>query len=205
MLPGYGRAEASSIPMDRSPVFAPNGPESNAPERAPWASSETSGYFATQQPLTHRGWPRPPGHAPLIGLPHGGARYSARLAAAFVSGSRMQFPSDEMMVHSSSERHARSECGTLAHWVSRASHRALPFPWGHWTRSIRSPGFRPQATGASEARGSLDGAAMADGAAGGSAEGAALGGPGGGTSFDSSDEGREATGGDSTGGGALGS
>lgn len=59
----------------------------------------------------------------------------------------MQFPSATMTVHSSSERHARSRCGTFAQRVSSASQFALPFPWAHVTRAIRSPGILPHARG----------------------------------------------------------
>jgi hypothetical protein len=111
----------------------------------------------------HRGMTRPPGHAPLMGLPHGGVLYSARAAALLVSGRRMQFPSDEMIVHSSSELHARSAFGTLAQSVSSASHFALPLPCRQGTCSIRLPAFRPHATGGSRAGRAVESGAGAGG------------------------------------------
>jgi hypothetical protein len=123
----------------------------------------------------HRGMTRPPGHAPLIGFPHGGVLYLAVAAAIFVSARLIQFPSEEMTVHSSSERHARSACGTLAHSVSSASHFALPLPCGHGTCSIRSPARRPHETGGSEAGRAVKSAAGTGGGADSAGAGAALG------------------------------
>jgi len=158
-------------------------------------------HSATQQPSTHLGGMRSPGHAPLIGFPQGGVRYSARPAATFASGKRMQFPSEEMTVHSSSEWHARSACGTFAQRVSSASHLALPVPWAQRTRSIRSPGFRSHTAGGSGVLRTVDisGAAGGDGAC--AATGVALsGGAAGGKGTDSTGGGLEAT----TGGVAAG-
>jgi hypothetical protein len=150
---------------------------------------------------------RSAGHAPLIGFPQGGLRYSARAAAAFVSGKRMQFPSEEITVQSSSEWHARSACGTFAQRVSSASHLALPVPCPQGTRSIRSPGLRPHTLGgsASGVPRTLDSAAAAGGERDCAATGVALwvGAADGSMGTDSADSGLEATSGDVATGGTF--
>lgn len=149
---------------------------------------------------------RSEGHAPLIGFPQGGLRYSARPAAAFVSGKWMQFPSEEITVQSSSEWHARSACGTFAQRVSSASHLALPVPCPQGTRSIRSPGLRPHTLGGSGVRRTLDTAAAAGGERDCAATGVALwlwAGAADGTGTDSAGRGLEATAGDVARGGTL--
>jgi hypothetical protein len=54
--------------------FALLQPGAPAPGSRPTASNVTGArpYCAVQQPFTHRGSTRSPGHAPLIGFPHGG-------------------------------------------------------------------------------------------------------------------------------------
>jgi hypothetical protein len=140
-----------------------------------------------------------------MGFPQGGVWYSARAAAAFVSGKRMQLPSETTTVHSASEWHARSECGTFAQTVSSASHRALPVPWAQGTRSIRWPGFRPHTAGGFAVPCALETAATAGGEGNGTAAGGAVSaGAADGTGAEAAGRSLEATAGEVAGGGTRG-